>query len=46
MFASVFGFELNRTVFFIIILVAFIATFVIHYMNQKKSNKNTEPIEE
>ena len=35
MFASVFVIELNHTLFFIIILVAFAATFVIHFYNKK-----------
>ena len=47
MFASVFGFELNHTVFFVFVLVAFIATFIIHYINkQKKDQKKSNPVEE
>jgi predicted tellurium resistance membrane protein TerC len=41
MFASVFGFELDHTLFFIIILMAFAATFVVHFYNKK--HKKTIP---
>ena len=37
MFASVFGFELNHTLFFIIILMAFAVTFVVHFYNKHKT---------
>lgn len=38
MFASVFGFELNHVLFFIIILAAFIITFIIHFINKNKKS--------
>ncbi|OCA86787.1 hypothetical protein A8L44_05775 [Bacillus sp. FJAT-27986] len=43
MFASVFGFHVSHYVFFAIIIVAFLATFIIHYINKGKNiDKNTE----
>ena len=41
MMASVFGFELSHVAFFSIIVLAFIITFIIHYINQKKSKQRT-----
>ena len=47
MLASVFGFELSHVAFFSIIILAFIITFIIHYVNQKKSKQqNTETVED
>lgn len=40
MLASVFGFEISHTLFFIIIAAAFIVTFIIHFMN--RNNKSQE----
>lgn len=37
MFASVFGFELNHIAFFAILIIAFLATFIVHWYNQRKS---------
>ncbi|MGP7815806.1 TerC family protein [Niallia sp. 01092] len=37
MFASVFGFELHHYVFFAILLLAFIITFIIHFTNKPKN---------
>ncbi|PYF08494.1 TerC family protein [Ureibacillus chungkukjangi] len=37
MLASVFGFHLEHWLFFLILIVAFAATFVIHFMNKKKA---------
>lgn len=43
MFASVFGFHVSHYVFFAIIIIAFLATFIIHYINKGKNvDKNTE----
>lgn len=39
MFAGVFGHELPHTVFFIILIAAFLATFVIHYVKANKARK-------
>ncbi|MDA1477926.1 TerC family protein [Bacillus sp. CLL-3-40] len=39
MAASVWGFELPHSVFFAILLIAFAATFVIHYFNKQKAIK-------
>ncbi len=36
MFASVLGFELHHIVFFAILVLAFLATFVVHNINKKK----------
>ena len=36
MLASVFGFHLEHWLFFIILILAFVITFVIHFMNKKK----------
>ncbi len=36
MFASIFGFELNHYVFFAILILAFIITFIIHFINKNK----------
>jgi len=36
MLASVFGFELEHWIFFIILILAFAITFVVHFMNKKK----------
>lgn len=36
MFASIFDFELNHYVFFAILILAFIITFIIHFMNKNK----------
>lgn len=36
MFASVFGFELNHYVFFAILIITFIITFIIHFSNKNK----------
>ncbi len=36
MFASVFGFELDHMIFFAILIIAFAATFIIHFMNKRK----------
>jgi YkoY family integral membrane protein len=36
MFASVFGFELHHLVFFGILILAFIGTFVVHHFNKQK----------
>ena len=47
MMASVFGFELSHVAFFSIIIVAFIITFIIHYLNQKRSKQHsTETVED
>lgn len=47
MMASVFGFELNHAAFFSIILLAFIITFIIHFLNKKKSKQhNREAFED
>ncbi|WP_025115845.1 hypothetical protein [Lysinibacillus fusiformis] len=35
MFASIFGFYLPHEVFFIILIAAFLLTFVVHKMNKK-----------
>lgn len=35
MFASIFGFHLSHELFFIILIVAFLLTFVVHKMNKK-----------
>ena len=40
MLASVFGFELDHVLFFAIILIAFAATFVIHFHNKKKESEH------
>ncbi|WP_445487547.1 TerC family protein [Niallia sp. 03133] len=37
MFASIFGFELNHYVFFAILILAFIITFIIHFINKNKN---------
>ncbi|QED48163.1 TerC family protein [Cytobacillus dafuensis] len=37
MFASVFGYELDHLVFFGILIMAFLLTFVIHYINKRKN---------
>lgn len=37
MFASVLGFELHHFVFFGILVLAFVATFIVHNINKKKS---------
>lgn len=39
MFASVFGFELHHLIFFGILILAFIGTFVIHNINKKKQDE-------
>jgi len=36
MFASIFGFELHHYVFFAILILAFIITFIIHFINKNK----------
>lgn len=36
MFASVFGFELTHKTFFILLLVIFLATLLIHFVNKRK----------
>jgi YkoY family integral membrane protein len=36
MFASIFGFHLDHLVFFAILIVAFLATFVVHYINKSR----------
>ena len=36
MFASIFHFELNHYVFFAILILAFIITFIIHFINKNK----------
>lgn len=47
MMASVFGFELSHVAFFSIIVLAFIITFIIHYLNQKKNKQHsTETVED
>jgi YkoY family integral membrane protein len=38
MFASVFGFELHHLVFFGILILAFIGTFVVHHFNKQKQS--------
>ena len=44
MLASVFGFHLEHWLFFIILILAFAITFVVHFMNKKKlvESENTE----
>lgn len=43
MFASVLGFHLSHYAFFAILIIAFVATFIIHYINKNKNvDKNTE----
>ena len=37
MFASVFGFELNHMIFFAILILAFVITFIIHFMNKQQA---------
>ncbi|PEB50939.1 hypothetical protein CON65_21695 [Bacillus pseudomycoides] len=39
MFLSVFGIEMSHTVFFIILVVAFGATFILHYMRQGQARE-------
>lgn len=39
MFAGVFGFHLSHYAFFAILIIAFAATFIIHFANKKKSAK-------
>lgn len=39
MFASVFGFHLSHIAFFVILILAFLATFVVHYINKAKVGK-------
>ena len=39
MFASIFGFSLDHLLFFAIIIVSFLATFVIHYYNKAKATR-------
>ncbi|MFS0780475.1 TerC family protein [Bacillus sp. 1P06AnD] len=39
MFISVFGYELPHAYFFLIIVMAFVITFVIHYVNKSKAAK-------
>ncbi len=39
MFAGVFGYELSHIAFFIILIAAFLATFVIHYVKVNKARK-------
>ncbi|KAB7671191.1 TerC family protein [Bacillus sp. B1-b2] len=36
MFAGIFGYELNHYVFFAILIMAFIITFIIHFINRNK----------
>ncbi|WP_201713071.1 TerC family protein [Rossellomorea arthrocnemi] len=36
MFASIFGFHLDHIVFFVILIGAFLATFVVHYINKSR----------
>nr|WP_295970582.1 TerC family protein [uncultured Bacillus sp.] len=43
MFASIFGFELDHTIFFIVIIAAFAVTFIIHFMNKQKKSQKSEP---
>lgn len=38
MFASVFGYQLHHFAFFGILLLAFVGTFVIHYLNERKES--------
>ena len=40
MFASVFGFELDHLVFFGILILAFLCTFIIHFYNKRKDDHN------
>ncbi|MRX71267.1 DUF475 domain-containing protein [Bacillus lacus] len=39
MFASVFGFHLSHTLFFIILILAFLSTFIVHYINKSRAAK-------
>lgn len=36
MFAGVFGFHMENTTFFLILIVAFLGTFIVHFRNKKK----------
>ncbi|MBK3493290.1 hypothetical protein JFL43_00090 [Viridibacillus sp. YIM B01967] len=36
MFAGVFGFHMQHTTFFLILILAFLGTFVVHFRNKKK----------
>lgn len=38
MFLSVFGYELSHYVFFAILIIAFVITFIIHFINKKKQS--------
>lgn len=40
MFASVFGFELDHLVFFGILILAFLCTFIIHFYHKRKDDHN------
>lgn len=40
MFLGVFGYHVSHTYFFILLLIAFAATFIVHYMNKKKEAQN------
>ncbi|WP_226642183.1 TerC family protein [Mesobacillus subterraneus] len=42
MLAGVFGFHLEHTYFFILLLITFAATFVLHYINKKKAEVNEQ----
>lgn len=42
MFAGVFGYHVEHIHFFILLLVTFAATFVVHYMNKKKAAENEQ----
>ena len=42
MLAGVFGFHLEHTYFFILLLITFSATFVLHYLNKKKAGENEQ----
>ncbi|WP_249365705.1 TerC family protein [Cytobacillus citreus] len=44
MFASVFGYELDPLVFFGILILAFLLTFVIHFINKRKNEQNEIPV--
>ena len=44
MFAGVFGYELNHYAFFAILIIAFAATFVIHFINKKKAQNEIEVV--
>ncbi len=44
MFAGAFGYELNHYAFFAILILAFAATFVVHFINKKKAKNEIKVV--